>query len=259
MHFFPKHGVFVLPLLLLLACGCMDGPFYAIKRINPYYHAQWAKDRKLGKTYEQRLKELDQFESQVADFNATEKKEWSETLASMVREDASPELRIRAIRGLAQLETQAAAEGLNQAASDEVEKVRIAACEAWGSRGDVQSRNMLLSLAAKDNSSSVRQAAIATLSRFDHPEVMQTLGNLLDDESPAVMYGAVQSLASLTGQDYGGDVEGWKEYLASRTPSVSEPTQPGNDLDGLPALPFPQLPNSQAPVRTASGPNGLPK
>lgn len=252
---------FSLPLLaILFIAGCMDGPFYAIKRINPYYHAQWSKDRKLGKTYEQRLKELNQFESQWSSLGPTEQTEWSERLAEIVENDASPELRIRAIRGLSQIDSAKAITALNVASRDDVEKVRLAACQAWQTKGGDSARDMLLSLASKDESTNVRQAAVDGLAQFQDPQVMQSLGKLLEDKSPAVVYMAAQSLEKMTGEDFGGDVKGWQDYLAARQPaSQTNPLGPDAGLPNLPNLGIPDLPNAGSPIQTASGSNGLPQ
>lgn len=248
---------------VILVAGCMDGPFYAIKRINPYYHAQWSKDRKLGKTYVQRLRELEEFESQLGSMDATDQSEWSSTLAEIAQKDASPEMRIRAIRGLASLDTAAATSALNQASADDVEKVRMAACKAWAAKGGPDASSMLMTLAKEDESTSVRQAAIDSLGKLDDPSLVATLGTMLDDQSPAIVYQTAESLAELTGEEFGGDIEAWRNYVATinknGTSASSAPLGPNLDLPGLPGLPGIQVPELPGlPVQTASGFNGLP-
>lgn len=213
---------------LTLATGCMDGPFYAMKRMNPYFVSQWRADRELGATFTDRMDELRLLESQLASMAEAEQAEWATRLETLIREDASPEIRARATRSVAKLPQIAAERALNSASADDVEKVRLAACKAWAVRGGPAAQNMLQSLATADTSSSVRQSAVEAMSRFEDREVVRTLATLLDDPSPAVQQQVAASLATLTGEDYGGDFDSWKSYIAGLSlPSSTPGTTPG--------------------------------
>ena len=232
--------------LVMTTCGCMDGPFYAMKRLNPIHQAEWRKDRALGPTFEDRLKELEKLETRIDSMAASEQAQQAERLAKIVSDDPSPDVRIMAIRSLARLSAPGVSQALNTASVDEVEKVRLAACKAWMARGGNDAQDMLLSMATADESSSVRQSAIECLSAFDDPTVLRTLAGLLDERSPAINYGAAQSLTKITGQDFGGDFEQWKSYVASVGPSGNEkPTS-------LPEL-------GESAVQTASGQVAFPQ
>jgi hypothetical protein len=202
----------------------MDGPFYAIKRANPYFQAEYRKDRALGPTFEDRLNELDKLESQLPKMDPAQQAEWASEIEQIIRLDPSSELRSRAVLTVATVNSESAVRALNAASTDEVEKVRLAACKAWKLRGDATSRAMLINLATKaDETTSVRQAAIESLSAFEENEVKETLTVLLDDRSPAIQYQVAQSLQKMTGADYGGDFESWKEYMAGLNPPLPEP------------------------------------
>jgi hypothetical protein len=201
--------------------GCADGPFYALKRVNPYFQSEWKKDRAYGPTFSDRLKELDLLESQLADMPQDEQAEWARRLDKIVQKDPSPELRARAVAAIARVPGDTATTALNVASGDDVEKVRLAACKAWKLRGDEPARDMLLSLAQADESTSVRQAAIESLSAYDDQEVRQGLVQLLDDRSPAVQHQVAQSLKEISGRDYGGDFDAWKKFIAGE--EVPEP------------------------------------
>lgn len=234
---------------MALFTGCMDGPFYALKRVNPYYMSRWNADRKHGATFEDRLEELQAVQKQLPTMDQPNQEKWAERLEEIVRNDASPEMRSEAIRILAQLSSPTAERALNTASTDEVEKVRLAACKAWRRRGGNSARDMLLSMAQADESSSVRQAAVTSLAGFNEPEVVRALGNLLEDSSPAIQYNVAESLANITGQQYGGDIEGWKQFInsspaAETVPNATDPSTLG--LGGIPVL-------------NASGPIGLPQ
>ncbi len=205
-----------------MVCGCIDGPFYQLKRANPYFQSQWKKDRELGPTFNDRLTELELLKSQIADMPAGEQEQWAQQLSNLIQKDPSAEMRSQAISAIAQLPSPAAVSALNYASGDDVEKVRLAACRAWKVRGDDAARDMLLSLADADESTSVRQAAIDGLSVFKESEVQATLTRLLDDRSPAVQYQVAQTLKTITGRDYGGDFEAWKQFMSGQ--DLPEPT-----------------------------------
>ncbi len=194
--------------------GCTDGPFYHMKKANPYFQSQWKKDRQLGPIFADRLDELELLTSQLPTMAAAEQTQWAEQLSSIIQKDPSSEMRARAVAAIAQLPFEVAVTALNFASGDEVEKVRLAACHAWKLRGDQPARDMLLSLAQTDESTSVRQAAVDGLAVFkSDPEVQSTLTSLLSDRSPAVQYQVAQSLKTITGRDYAGDFDAWKRFM----------------------------------------------
>ncbi|MEZ6134947.1 MAG: HEAT repeat domain-containing protein [Pirellulaceae bacterium] len=211
-------------LAMCLCSGCADGPFYAIKRANPYFQAEFRRDRELGPTFEDRLGEMQKLESTITRMDPSKQALWADRLEQIIRDDSSSELRARAVAAVASIQTESALRALNAASADEVEKVRLAACQAWKKRGDTAARDMLLSLATKaDETTSVRQAAIESLSAFDEAEVRSALALLLEDRSPAVQYQVAQSLKTMTGQDFGGDFEKWKQFMAGENPDPPTP------------------------------------
>lgn len=199
----------------------MDGPFYAMKQINPYYRKEWQKDRELGPTYAQRIEELELLESRLADYAPDDQLRWSMQLERIIESDPSPELRARAVQAIATIENDTVTRALNRASADDIEKVRMAAAKSWGQQKSAAAKDMLLSLATNDANNSVRAAAIRSLGNFEDPEVRQSLTTLIDDRSPAIQYEVAQSLVKLTGRDYGGDFASWKKFLGGE--DVPEP------------------------------------
>lgn len=227
--------------------GCMDGPFYAVKRMNPYFQSEWRKDRELGPTFEDRIDELRLLDQQIASMPPEEQQAWATRLEKVINEDPSPEVRARAVRAIAKVPSEAAERALNVASTDEVEKVRMSACKAWSElSGTSAARDMLLSLATNDESNSVRQCAIESLATFNDAEVMRSMSTLLEDQSPAVQYQVAQSLERMTGEKLGGDIDGWKQYVANlELPSDAR-------MQSSPLL------QERSAVSTASGENSLP-
>jgi len=173
----------------------MDGPFYTLKHLNPISRAEWKKDRELGPTFDDRMAEMDRLESRLDDLTADQQQFWAAQLARLIEHDPSPVLRARAVHLIGRLPSAVTVEALNRASTDDALRVRLAACRAWTDLGGPPARDMLLSMAAADENSSVRQAAIRGLSAFDDPEVVRSLGRLLDDPSPAIQHQATESLA----------------------------------------------------------------
>ncbi len=68
----------------------MDGPFYAMKQMNPIYRKQWQKDRELGPTYAQRIEELELLESRLASYAPDDQLRWSMQLEQLIQSDPSP-------------------------------------------------------------------------------------------------------------------------------------------------------------------------
>lgn len=216
--------------------GCTDGPLFQMKRLSPWHQREWSRDRQLGPTFTQRLAELELLRNRIASMSNTEKQQWAGTLSKIVTDDTSPEMRARAAQVLAMTEGDAAISGLNSASTDQVEKVRLAACRAWGMRKDNHARDMLMSMAKTDDSDDVRQAALASLGKYEDPEVRQMMIEALDDKNPAIQHQAVVALRTMTRKDFGGDFELWKRYLGGET--VEEPKPSSFTARAMQSIPW---------------------
>ncbi len=198
---------------ICLLSGCTDGPFFHMKKLSPWHQKEWKRDRELGPTYSQRLEELAVLDRYITTYSPDKQQEWAQRLESIVTNDTSAEMRARAARVLAKVDSEATTRALNKASTDEVEKVRLAVCDAWAIRKSEQGRDMLLSMVTTDESDDVRQAAIRSLAAFDSPEVRAQLSSALEHKNPAIQQQAVVSLRKITGRDFGGDFDAWKRYL----------------------------------------------
>ena len=207
----------------LLLTGCADGPFFHMKKLSPWHQREWRRDRELGPTFSQRLDELTLLDSRIASYPPEQQQQWAKQLETIVTKDTSPEMRARAARVLAKIDSEATISALNKASADDVEKVRLAVCEAWAVRKTEQGRDMLLSLAATDESDDVRQAAIRSLAEYDTPEVRSQLSSALEHKNPAIQQQAVVSLRKITKKDFGGDFDAWKRYLDGEDVPDPEP------------------------------------
>jgi HEAT repeats len=209
--------------LICSVSGCMDGPFYAMKQMNPYFRKQWQEDQQLGPTYTQRIEELELLESRLSSYAPEDQLRWSMQLEQLIQSDPSPEFRTRAVQAIATIQNDTVTRALNRASADDIEKVRMATAKSWAQQKTAPARDMLLSMATSDESNSVRAAAIRSLGNFEDPEVRQSLAGLIDDRSPAIQYEVAQSLAKLTGRNYGGDFASWKKFINGEDVPEPEP------------------------------------
>lgn len=205
--------------------GCTDGLLYKMKSMNPYYRNEWEKDRKLGTTFAERVDELTILKSRLPGMEPSEQATWSGLLEKLVKSDPSPEMRSLACQTIATVPGEAAVRALNSASTDPSEKVRLIACAGWRTRGGIEAKNMLLTMAANTKETpSVRRAAIAGLASFNDDEVKSTLARLLEDKSPALQYQTALSLKTITGRDYGGDIQSWRDYMSGQDVPQPEKT-----------------------------------
>jgi HEAT repeat protein len=203
--------------------GCADGPLYQMKHLSPWHQAEWKRDRELGPTFGQRMAELDLLAARLPGMSPDEQQQWALLLERIATKDTSPEMRSRAVTVMSKLDGEIATRALNVASTDEVEKVRLAACRAWAEQQTPQARDMLMSLARTDESVYVRQAAIRSMGQFKDAEVRTALASALDDKNPAVQQQAVVALRSVTGRDFGGDLDAWRQFVETGDASEPEP------------------------------------
>lgn len=216
--------IFLFVIALSLLAGCTDGVLYQMKRVNPYFQAEWKRDRELGTTFVERIEELQVLQSQLASMSPDDKLVWAPRLQRVIANDPSSEFRAKAVQTIALIPSDLTVQALNAASTDSSEKVRLTACKAWAQVGGPAARDMLLTLSSNPNeTTSVRQAAIDSLSIFaDDHEVHSAFSALLDDRSPAIQYQVTRSLAKATGNDLGGDLQSWRDFLDGKTGGVTK-------------------------------------
>jgi HEAT repeat protein len=73
-----------------------------------------------------------------------------------------------------------------------------------------------------DEDIDVRLAAADALGKIKSPEAMQALSVALEDRDPAMQYAGVQSMKSISGKDYGPDVQAWRQVAAGQSPPPPE-------------------------------------
>lgn len=155
--------------------------------------------------------------------NQQQKQQTSVELARSLAAEEDPTIRLEIVRALGEYPGAESDSVLEAALSDPDADVRAAACEAWGKRGDARAARLLSGILGGDIDKDVRLAAARALGRSKDPTAVAALGTALEDKDPAMQYRAVLSLRRLTGQDFGNDVNRWRQYVNSGPPQPAEP------------------------------------
>ncbi len=214
---------------LLLIClatpvltGCVQGQYYGIAALNPYTRKQWTEDEKMGPTFHQQMAELRDLKKSARSLGPAEQSRIASQMTELVRNDENPLIRAGSVRVLGEIANVAALPGIQAASVDPEAQVRIAACEAFGRRGDADAAQALALLSSNDDDTDVRLAAIAALGNCQQQQAVQALSVALDDSNPAIQNRAVQSLKSSTGESLGDNVAVWRAYVHGE-PSPVQP------------------------------------
>ena len=131
-------------------------------------------------------------------------------------------IREEAVRAVGRYRTESASTVLRGALQDSDRGVRVAACQAWGDREDVEGVDELRRVLAQDKEVEVRLAAAKSLGAIGGSRAIEALGIALEDRDPAIQYQAVQALRGCTGEDFGNDVNLWRRYVNGDTPMPAE-------------------------------------
>ena len=153
---------------------------------------------------------------------AQQKQQTSAELARSLAEEEDPAIRAEIVRTLGEYPGVEADSALRAALNDPDPDVRVAACRAWGKRGDADAARVLGGILAGDVDKDVRLAAARALGLSKNSAAIAALGGALEDKDPAMQYRAVLSLRSFTGKDFGNDVNRWREYVKNGSPQPAE-------------------------------------
>ncbi len=222
MRFSTINSLLVLALGMTLI-GCVDGPFSGLNAVNPYYRSQWEKDELAGPTFHTQLAELRSIRQNPTGLSPEEQRRVIPTLADIVQNSTNTVLRAEATLTLAEFSAPETIPALQLAINDEDADVRIAACKAWGRRGGPEALDVLSRAVSNDSDLDVRLAATTELAKFKDQQSLQALAVALNDKDPALQHRAVQSLKSVSGQNYGDSVPAWRDYVEGRSPVLPEP------------------------------------
>jgi HEAT repeat protein len=143
----------------------------------------------------------------------------TDQLARQIQIEPDPLVREEIIRAVGQYHTPLAAQVLEAGLNDENQLVRVACCQSLGKRADEHSVPLLANTLRTDKQIDVRLAAAEALGKIKSPSSVSALAVALDDHDPAMQFAGIQSMKAVTGKDYGGDVQAWRQVAAGGTPA----------------------------------------
>lgn len=170
---------------------------------------------KYGLTADQRIKELrDQAREAREETPAGQAAFTKELVATMLAEH-DPRVRARMLGIAAEFDDDAARAICVGGLDDPDPMVRTAACDAWVEIGGPESIRHLAHRYRSDDDIDVRLYALRALGDLGDDEAVPVLAEALEAADPAVQYRAVASLKEVTGEDFGNDVNVWREWAAN--------------------------------------------
>ncbi len=215
-HVSPRlPAIFVLGILVLSAAGCAD--FDPLSSWNPFSKRS---DTLPGVTPPaERIATLRELAQKGTDASTADRERIAGELAEMIRVEDDPMIRAEIIRTLANYPCKTTDLILRAALEESDPDVRVAACKAWGKRGDAGAVDVLGGVLKTDTDIDVRLAATTALGESEEPSAVAALAPALNDEDPALQYRAVLSLKQVTGKDFGNNVMRWQQYVRGETPA----------------------------------------
>ncbi len=175
-------------------------------------------DRTSFHTPAMRIDTVEQFASRSDGTDSKEQREYTDQLARQIQIEPDPLVRQAIVRAAGEFRTPLAYQMLEAGLSDESEAVRIAGCQAIGARAETRSVAALAKVLREDQEIDVRLAAVEALGNIKDPSAMAAVAVALDDRNPALQFVGVKSMKSITGKNYGGDVEAWRQVAAGASP-----------------------------------------
>jgi HEAT repeat protein len=103
--------------------------------------------------------------------------------------------------------------------NDDDRDVRTACCRLLGRRKDPAAVASLSRIVSGEEDMEVRMAAIDALGKFESTEAVMGLAAAVKDRDPALQYAGVKAMKTASGKDLGNDVEAWRQYAATLTPT----------------------------------------
>lgn len=165
-----------------------------------------------------RIDAIREFATRSTGIDTPQQRQITDQLARQMQVEPDPLVRRAVVETIAEFRTPMAQQVLEAGLNDENASVRIACCRALGRRGDSAAVGQLAQVLRSDAEQDVRLAAAEALGRIKSPEALQALVVALDDRDPALQYAGMQSMKSITGKDYGPDVQAWRIAATGGTP-----------------------------------------
>ena len=199
--------------LLAVQSGCQ-----MVERHRPTFWPFPERELTTYHTPAMRVDAISEYAMRSKDVDSPEQRQITDQLARQIQVEPDPLVRQAVVQAIAEFRTPMAQQVLEAGLSDDDAAVRIACCRALGRRAGPASVPSLANALRSDQDIDVKLAATEALGKIKSPESVKALAAALDDRDPAMQYVGVQSMKSVTGKDYGPDVQAWRQVAAGGTP-----------------------------------------
>ncbi len=179
-----------------------------------------SKERTSIVTPPMRLSAVRELGAQVEDADQLEQQQITETLASQIRTESDPLVRRTIQEEVGKINVPLAQEMLLAGLNDTDSDVRIVCCHMLGDRANELTIVPLQQVVQQDDDIDVRLAAVDALGNIRSSRSVQALAIALADRDPAMQYAAVEAMKMASGQDFGNNVQEWRQYAKSENPEV---------------------------------------
>jgi hypothetical protein len=199
--------------LLIVLCGCQ-----MYERHRPTF---WPFPERKLTTYHtpsMRVDAVGEFAMRSTGVDSPEQREITDQLVRQIQVEPDPLVRQAIVKAASEFKTPMAQQMLQAGLNDENPAVRTECCRALGRRAEPTSVTSLAIVVSSDKDTDVRIAAVDALGKIKSPESVKALAVALDDRDPAMQYVGVQSLKSVTGKNFGPDVQAWRQFASGGTP-----------------------------------------
>jgi HEAT repeat protein len=172
-----------------------------------------------------KIKQLRRLAQAGPESSPQEKRAVVEYLTQSIRCEADSLVRAEIIHTAGEYPIRESAPLLKAALQDPDADARVAACEAWGKRGDdPQAAELLAGVLHTDTNHDVRLAAARALGSTRSPQAIAALSDALVEQDPAMQYRAMLSLKDVTGEDLGNNVDRWQQYVKEGHAQPAKPS-----------------------------------
>lgn len=210
-----KSPLFVfICLSTLLLTGCAEGVFWRAGHINPWARDQWAQEEKIADTLFSQKRKLQEITGKAINAPIEDQQRAALELKSATEPRNPLLLRLHAINLLGQLKCPASADALQILSKNGNADIRLATVKAWENMPADQAISALQNILGSDTNIDVRLAATRALSNFTGADAVSAISLALEDSDPALQLRAAESLATVTGEQYGNNVQAWQNYVS---------------------------------------------
>lgn len=231
-------GSIIVASVITSLTGCHDGPLYALKYANPYFHHEWRQDRAFGVTDHQRRQELLKLSKVIDTMEPKEQAFWYQQVQNIMESDPSPEMRRLCVLAAGKVATPDALTLIETGLKDDNLMVQMQACKALGVRKEPRAAEILATTIGSTSELDVKHAAIEAIAQHDGKTAVNSLRLVLEDVNPATTDLAISSLRTVTNEDYGTDPAAWIAKLDQATPADGDANNPrlANEPQEIPTL-----------------------